>query len=828
MTTNNDQQSSNVDKASSSFAPVGSYQLKPMLTWSVREIIHGQLWPVVIALSLIIACVFGLSALGDRMDDVIAKQSSQALTADLIYRSANPIPQTLKEQTKDLTQSEMVRFSTMAFSDEQMKLIRIKAVDSLYPLQGELLLDNDQSTKHHVEKNELWLEPQLMQDLEVSIGDNVGIGDADFTVTGVIATEPGLSFNPFNQIPTAYIHRSDLDKTGAIVQGSRVQYRLFMNADESRIEQIKDQVELTPSDRWVEQDGESRAAKLFERTEQYLSLTVAVVILMSALTLVLTCQHYVDSRRQTIAMLKSIGARRGWLLRWQWIQISILFFISIVIGTIVGIGLEVALRIPLVDLLPEDLPGYGLKPFFIALLTCISIGMPALGIPLVRLLKTPATQVMGQDFHINTKQIAWLFVLPLALMGFAFGHNQLVWLVFAGIVVAFILLGLICLGIIKLIQKLKLNASAKLATSRILRSPVTSGLQFGALSLSFMLMAIIWLVRVDLLSDWERTLPPDAPNVFAMNIAPDALPDYLETLEELKLPHTDAFPIIRGRLTQINSLDAQESTPNAKEVNALHRELNFTFAKELPSYNQQIEGRWGEDNAVSIESEIAAQLGIKLGDNLTFVINSQSVSATVTSIREVSWRDLKPNFYFIFSDDVLQNMPSTYLLSFKTDENTESLKTLSRVYPTVSLIDLRSMIEKIQMLLTQIIWSISLLAALAVVAGILLIFTLLRLSLMQRQQEIQLYRTLGASSSRLKQTLWFEYGILAFVASIVACLGAEVTAASIMHFAFELSAKIHYGLWLVLPIFGLMMIGCVVFSLKRKLFAPLYQGRIGL
>ncbi|MGB2079388.1 MAG: ABC transporter permease, partial [Vibrio sp.] len=170
-------------------------QAPSLFRWCLREIVHGQLWPVVIALSLIIACVFGLSALGDRMDDVIAEQSRNTLTADLIYRSSNPIPEPLLNQTQDLKQSQMVRFTTMAFSDQGMKLSQIHAVDSNYPLQGEFVLSG-KATQHKVNPGELWLEPRLMQDLKVNIGDVVSIGDADLKVSGEITTEPGLNFNP--------------------------------------------------------------------------------------------------------------------------------------------------------------------------------------------------------------------------------------------------------------------------------------------------------------------------------------------------------------------------------------------------------------------------------------------------------------------------------------------------------------------------------------------------------------------------------------------------------------------------------------------------------
>ena len=329
---------------------------KALLKWSWREIKQSQLWPIAIALTLIIACVFGLAALADRMDQVIMTQGKNALTADTVFRSSNPLPEKLLTATKAQKTkiSTLTRFATMAFSDNSMQLVTVKAVDDSYPLRGEMVLSNGDKTRNHVSENQLWLEPRVMQQLQVNIGDAVTIGDADFKVSGEVLQEPGLAFNPFQQMPSVYIHQSDVEKTGAVQVGSRVSFRLFINGTQNQIKQLKQSISLTPSDRWIDEDSQSRTSEVFEKTKQYLSLTVAIVVVMAAITLVLTCQHYVASRRQTIAMLKSLGAQKPWLIRWLSLQIGSLFAIGIVFGSLIGVLLEIVLRIPLTDVLPDS------------------------------------------------------------------------------------------------------------------------------------------------------------------------------------------------------------------------------------------------------------------------------------------------------------------------------------------------------------------------------------------------------------------------------------------------------------------------------------------
>ena len=798
---------------------------KRLFSWSIEEIRHGQLWPVSIALTLIIACVFALSALAERMEQVIVKQGKDALTADSVFISANPIPQPLLDitQLKQLESSQLTRFSTMAFSDNAMQLVTVKAVESNYPLRGEMVLEGaDNASSNHVEPGELWLDERIFTQLEVEIGDNVTIGDADLTITGRISQEPGLSFNPFQQMPAVLIHNDDIDATGAIQPGSRVSFRLFLKGDDAKLKAAQDSIELTPSDRWRTQDSASRTNDMFERTTQYLSLTVAIVMIMAATTLVLTCQHYVASRRKTIAMLKSLGASKQWIIKWLSVQVSLLVVIGAVLGIAIGIGLEFLLRIPLGDLLPSPLPSYGIEPAILAIVSSILIGIPALGIPLLGLVNTSAISVIQSNHKAqNSHKKFALLLVPIIPMILMYGDNLLVWIVLAGIVGLFLILAVVSTVVLRLFSKLPTSTSMRLAISRINRTPLATGIQFGSLALSLMLLSIIWLVRSDLLSDWQQTLPEDAPNAFALNIASYEKDSYLATIDVNQVERTQAFPIIRGRLTTINGVEASEYTDTSERTDALSREINFTWGESLPEYNEILEGSWTQEQGVSVESAVADQLGLNIDDELVFTINSQNVAAKVNSIRKVEWREMKPNFYFIFTPDVLSSIPSTWLVSFRLeDQHNSMLNELSRNHPTVSLMDIRVMGSKIQELLKQIVWSITVLAALGVVAGLLLIFTLLRLSLSQRQQEIRLYRTLGASKKRILNTIWCEYGLMALVAGSIAALGSEMSVAGVMNFGFELEPSLHPMLWVALPVLTFTTLAAVVNSLIKRLLAP--------
>ncbi|MGF1726260.1 ABC transporter permease [Photobacterium nomapromontoriensis] len=802
-----------------------------MLKWSWRELWQGQLWPVAVALSLIIACVFALSALVVRVEKVMVDQGRSMIAADLVFRSANPITPVLLEEAaqRDLTTTQQTRFGTMAFSDEAMQLVSVKSVDSDFPLRGELTLQTARSIQHHVFPGELWLAERLFDLLQVKPGDRLAIGDAELTVSGTIKQEPELSFNPFSQMPAVLIHADDLAKTGAIQPGSRVQYLTYFTGPEQQLSALQKAVTLAPGDRWISETSQGRTGDIIDKAQQYLSLTLILVIIMATATLVLTCSHYTATRRETVAMMKSLGARRRWL--WQWLtgQLVMLFLLAAVAGISLGALLEYLLRLPLSGILPDPLPAMGVMPLIVSLLVALLVLIPGMGIALNRLVEAPAIAVIQPQVHwpVNRRSYS-LLILPMAASLLWFGDNGLMWLTLAGLTVLMLVLALLGVAVVAALKRARWGPAMTLALSRISRSRLATGAQLAALTCSLMLLTVIWLLRSDLLSDWQQTLPANAPNVFALNISPEQQADYLAALDDHGVVRSDSYPVIRGRLTHINGGDllasstGQDNADGDEKDESLRRELNFTWRESLPVHNTLLEGAWGQESGVSVESGIAERLGITVGDQLIFTVNSQVFEATVTSLRQVEWRNMRPNFYFIFTPDLMASLPATWMISYRIEVDQAALvNQLGRDFPTVTLLDLRTMATRIQGIMQQVSLSLSVLAALGVASGLLLVMTLLRLSMAQRTQEIKLYRTLGASRKRITATVWGEYGMMALIAGSMAALGAELIVAALVKWGFELPVSGHPWVWLAVPLISLMLVAAIIRSMLQALLKPL-------
>lgn len=805
-----------------------------VLRWSLTEILHGKLWPIMVALIFIVSCVFAVASLAEKMQQLVVDKSKDSLTASRILETAHPIrPEFLAQAEKQgLPHAQMTQFSTMLFRGDDMQLVNIKAVNDSYPLRGDFRLQGSaQQPYSHLPPSRtgdlpnLWLSQQLQDKLTLSIGEEVDLGDGRFVVAGTLIKEPGLTFNPFQQMPTVYIHLNDVKATKAIQVGSRVHYHFYLDGDTSALDEFEQAVSISEGDEWRDKNSTDRAVNIFEKTQQYFSLTIAIIILMASLTLVLTCQHYATTRQLLIATLKSLGASKQWIVRWLACQLLCLFLMAMVLGCLLGYGLNFILLMPLADLFSSQQGGIDFSWFgvFCAFLVCLLISIPAIGIAFIELVLTPPNAVLQGNTKAKRKAPYVLVLFPILAMLVTYYNNPSVLFTLLALFALFIVLGVLGFAITSSLSTFPLIPSVQLALNRISRSRLMTIIQFGALSLSLTLLAVLYLVRSDLFTSWQQILPHDADNMFALNISTDEKADYQNFLIEQRIPHSRFFPVVRGRLTKINGVDAISAAGGKKASNALQRELNFTWLDTLPHYNAVVDGQWGAMGAVSVEQKVASDLGITLGDTIDIMVNGLSFNAKVNSIRKVNWQDMKPNFYFIFSPDIFKDMDASWMTSFNiSDQQNDQLDILAKNHPTVSLLDIRTIGQNIQAILSQMTLSISTFAMLGVLSGLLLILTLLRLSIKQRTDEIRLYRTLGSSKRQITHTLWAEYGMIGLIGAAIACVGAELIVNLIMIIGFEQSFRWHPLLWVVLPLGLLLLLSLSIYASLKELLTTQY------
>ena len=100
----------------------------------------GQSKLVLASLALAVAVVTSVAFLADRVEKALIDESTAFLAADLVLESNSLIEPRLsaKAREMELQTSSMMTFVSMVYSNDEMHLASVRAIDERYPLRGEL------------------------------------------------------------------------------------------------------------------------------------------------------------------------------------------------------------------------------------------------------------------------------------------------------------------------------------------------------------------------------------------------------------------------------------------------------------------------------------------------------------------------------------------------------------------------------------------------------------------------------------------------------------------------------------------------------------------
>ena len=777
--------------------------------WFWREWRSPSLLIVWLALSLAVACVLALGSIGDRMEKGLSQQSREFMAGDRTLRSSREVPAEWIDEARrlGLTVGEQLSFATMTFAGDTPQLADVKAVDDTYPLYGQL---ETQPPGLKPQAGSVLLAPRLMALLNLKIGDTLDVGDATLRIAGEVIQEPDAGFNPFQMAPRLMMNTADVAKTGAVQPGSRVSWRYKYAGTPQQLADYEKWLlpKLGPEHRWIGlQQDDSALGKSLERSQQFLLLSALLTLLLAVAAVAVAMSHYCRSRYDLVAILKTLGAGRAQLRKLIVGQWLLLLALAAVAGGAMGAGLEQILLLMLKPVLPVALPPASGWPWLWAIGAMVVISLLVGLRPYRLLLATLPLRVLRQDIVANVWPLKFYIPLVCAvvvlLLAWLMGGSPLLWAVLAGAVVLALLCGALGWGLLWMLKRLTLKAlPLRLAVNRLLRQPWSTLSQLAAFSLSFMLLALLLVLRGDLLDRWQQQLPPESPNYFLINIAPEQVAAVKTFLAGHHVTATEFYPIVRARLTQINGQAAESNKDEA-----LNRELNLTWRSERPDHNPLVAGSWPpKAGEVSIEEGLAQRLAIKTGDSVTFTGDTQEFSATVTSVRKVDWESLRPNFFFIFPPNALDEQPQSWLTSFRWDNGNTLLTQLNREFPTVSLLDIGAILRQVGQVLTQVSRALEVMVVLVTACGILLLLAQVQVGMRQRYQELVVWRTLGAGKSLLRTTLWAEFALLGVVSGIVAAIGAEVALAMLQTKVFDFPWTPDWRLWVMLPLCGALLL----------------------
>jgi len=777
--------------------------------WFWREWRSPSLLIVWLALTLAVACVLALGSISDRMEKGLSQQSRDFMAGDRTLRTstAAPLDWLAKAQETGLSVSRQLSFMTMTFADQTPQLASVKAVDNHYPMFGEL---QTRPPGVKPQPGTALAAPRLMALLNLKVGDQLDVGDTTLRIAGEVIQEPDGGFNPFEMAPRLLINLADADKTGAIQPGSRITWRYKFSGNPQQLENYDRWItpQIKTGQRWISiENSEDALGRSMQRAQQFLLLSALLTLMLAIAAVAVAMSHYCRSRYDLVAVLKTLGATRGVLQKLiigQWLAVLLL---AAVAGGAVGLAVEALLMAMLKPVLPASLPDASLWPWVWAVGSLFVISLLVGLRPYRLLLATQPLRVLRRDAVATVWPLK--IYLPamgavvVALLAALVGGSKMLWALLAGVVILAGLLALLGWGTLLLLRRLTVRSLAlRLAINRLLRQPAMTLSQLAAFSLSFMLLALLLVMRGDLLDRWQQQLPADSPNFFLLNMTADQVPQVRDFLQAHQVKPETFYPIARMRLSELNGKAA-----DPERDNALNRELNLTSLAAIPQHNPLVAGSWPpKAGEVSMEVDLAERLGVTLGDSLTFEGDTQQLSAKITSLRKVDWESLRPNFFFIFPPGALDSQPLTWLTSFRLDNNPRLLAQLNREFPALSLLDIGSIMRQIGQVLTQVSQALEIMVVLVTACGILLLMAQIQVGMRQRRQELVVYRTLGAGKRLLRTTLWWEFALIGVVSGVAAAVGAEAALWGLQRKIFDFPWQPDWTLWLALPLCGALLL----------------------
>lgn len=808
-----------------------------------RDTRAGELRVLFFALVVAVAASTAIGYFGARLNGAMQLRASEFLGADLVLQgSAAARAEQIDSGAKaGLEHARTVEFSSVIATDNGIQLSSVKAVDEHYPLRGQLKSAPQALAEETVggapRAGEAWVENRLLVALNLKIGDSIDVGSKTLRMTRVLTYEPDRAGNFYSLTPRVMINLADLAATGVVQPGSRVSYRELWRGTPQALAQYRQSVEarLAPSQKLEDsRDSNRQIGGALGKAERYLNMASLVAVLLSGVAVALSAARFAARRLDASALLRCLGLSRREALLVFSVQLALLGLAACVSGALLGWLAQLGLFALLQGLLPAVVPPGGVLPA----LAGIATGLVALAgfalPPLAALGRVPPLRVLRRDL-LPVPPSSWLVygtaLLALGLIMWRLSLDLvLTFALLAGGLVAALVLGGVLLLALKGLRRLLAGAPLawRLGLGQLLRHPLAGAGQALAFGLILLAMALITLLRGELLDTWQNQLPKDAANYFALNILPDQREAFATQLTHLTAQAAPLFPIIPGRLTQINDKPVQDIVlPDSQGERAIQRDLSLTWAADLPAGNRITSGQWWNDDTaapadaipgVSVEGDVAKSLGLTLGDKLTFDIGGVERQARVSSLRHIDWDNFKPNFFMIFQPGTLENLPATYLTSFYLAPGHDAqVVELSRAFPAVTLLPVEALLEQLRSILAQVTIAVQYVLLFVLAAGLAVLFSGLQSTLDERIHQGALLRALGAQRQLLIKARRIEFGLLGAASGVLAALGTELVSLLLYRYAFNLHWSPHPWL-LVLPLIGALLVGGAgVFGTRRAL-----------
>jgi putative ABC transport system permease protein len=815
------------------------------LRFALREMRSGLrgFYVFIACIALGTMAIAGVGSLASSLADGLARQGGVILGGDVSFSLTQREASTQELQflqSRGMVSTAATMRAMMRLPDGRASLAEVKAIDSAYPLTGEVKLKPAIPLQTVLApENGVYgaaLDPTLMARFNLQPGDRFQIGEGQFVVKASVESEPdklaiGLSFGPRVLVSVEGLRATGLLQPGSIVHWL-YRVRLPSATTPEQVDAVADAARTAfPEAGWQIRTRNKATPQIerdVDRYTQFLTIVGLTALLVGGVGVGNAIKSHLDRRRDSIATLKAVGASGRTVFAIYLAQTMLLALLGGAIGVALGGALPYAISLAFSSILPLPIepslyPATLVLALVYGLLTALTFALWPLGrahdVPVGALFRdevAPLPQWPRSSYMV----MAAVATALLAALAVLLAYDRRVAIIYvaaaAGI---FILLRLVALAL------MAIAARSPHAPRMALRMAVANIHRPGALtptvvlSLGLGIALLVTVVEIDgnLREQFSHELPAKAPSFFFLDIPSNDSPRFAQFVQELApAARVDDVPMLRGRIISAKGIPAEELKPKDDTGWVLQSDRGITYSDTVPEGSRLVAGEWWSADydgppLVSFEKRIADGLGLALGDNITVNILGRNITARIANLRRVDWESLGINFVMVFSPNTVRGAPHTHLATMtlpgggSAEQESDVLRAVAQHFPMVSAVRVKDALEAIASLVANLLLAIRGASGLTLVAAALVLGGALAAGHRHRVYDAVILKTLGATRARLLAAYSLEYALLgvatAVFAAIAGSLAGWAIVAQIMHLRFT---------WLPWPALGAALAAVVV------------------
>ena len=832
------------------------------LAW--REIHNNKKFSIFFALNLSIGLIgfLALNSFNASVQNQLRRDAKGILTADVAVNATRPFKEEelgqILESLKPIDQSRQISFVSMSANGFNSRLSQIIAVDSGFPLYGELELQErgiigSREVAAVLKKPVIWVYPDLLTALNLKIGDSLKIGTETFQIDDVVLQDPGTSFSTFGVTSRIYMGYEHVQKTGLTEIGrSRVVYREYYKLNpetdgELAAEKLEADLDQLGEESYALRvqtptSANQQVGRALGYLNDYLGIVSLVALFLAGLGAAYLFREYFHRHLHEIAILMSLGAFRKSTYLLLLVQIFILGGIAVIVATLASIALLQVLPLLVTDFLPigfeQEIPWASLGIAVIlgtvgSLIFCLPVLVSIHYVqPIVLLRDTSREFSNGSSWKLRLLSYIPGFVVYGGLAVWVAGmiRGGIFLLLFAA---AMILLALWAWFLFKFCGFLSYRQRPvlKIALRSLNRNRVAAISCFLSMSLGTLLVNLIPQLQEGIIEEIERPDSSRVPTFFIFDIQEEQVQGLENLVIQQGFELENLSPMVRARLSTINGqvykgqfrFDSIRDKDMERMLRARIHNLSYLFTDQ-PVDNiiegSPLLGRYDplgdKPVQISLEKRWADWREIKVGDRVVFDVAGIPIETEVKNLRKVVWTTFQPAFFILMQQGILEDAPKVFLGSIKNIpiENRLNLQNkIVQTYPNISVIDVTRLVERIFRVIDKITIAVNLMAYLAILAGLVVLYSIARHEVQSRIWEMNLLKTLGARFSMVMSIVQAEFAVLAFFAAVS---GLMIS----LFFSWIISWVMFDNLWTVNWLSNIgTMLGVVILSLMTATIA---------